>query len=158
MSGSRSRTQLMAVGLAAFVAVSLTACSGGGSDPIVKKSTTTTSTSTSTSTTTTTVAQAADGPCGDQAVAIVAAVNTSTVAGIDQNVGKFTVEHCRLAGSPAVWASVDAVPLPDVMLDQAKVVLHKENGTWIVADIGTENTGCNEVPADLHETLALICS
>jgi hypothetical protein len=156
---SRSRSQLVAVGVAAFAAVSLAACSSGGSSPFVpKRSTTTTSTSTSTSTTTTTIAESADGPCGDQAVDIVAAVTNSTVAGLDQRKGEFTVEHCRLAGSPAVWASTDAVPLPGVPFDQAKVVLHKDGGTWIVADIGTADTGCDDVPADLQEALDLVCS
>ena len=161
---SRSRSQLVAIGLTTFVAVSLVACSSGGSDPIVsKRSTTTTSTSTSTSTTTTTTttttaAASGGGDCGDQAVAVVAAVNASSVAGLDQGRGELTVEHCRLAGSPAVWASTDAVPRPDVPFDQAKVVLHKEAGTWIVADIGTSDTGCNDVPFDLQESLELICS
>ena len=173
-----SRSPLVAALLAVAVTIGLAACDDGGSKSAAKpRKTTTTSTRTTTSSTTTsstippgggstiptqpnvptTIPPATVGKCGNQTDALVSAINGSDVGGLNQRVGQFTIQKCRIAASSPIWAAADVVPNPGVQLDRSQVLLQRIGALWNVESVGTSNVGC-QAPAGVRVDLQLSCS
>jgi hypothetical protein len=167
-----ARLPLVAVLCAAVVTVTATACDSGGSSATRKPHRTTTTSSSSTTTTsttggpststetsgggTTTSTIAPIGTCGNQTTTLVAAIQGSSVGGLDQRAGQYTVQRCRIAASSPIWAAADVVPNPGVQLDRATVVLQRIGALWNVEAVGTSNVGC-DAPAQVIRDLDLVC-
>jgi hypothetical protein len=164
------RFPFLAVVLTATLALALAACDSGGSSSSNKpRRTTTTSSSTTTTTaapgasttttapgTSTTSSAQSVGTCGNQTDAIVSAITTSDVGGLNTRQGQYVVRMCRISATSPIWAAADLVPNPGVQLDQATVVLQRIGALWNVDAVGTSGTGCNAPPAVIVD-LKLVC-
>ena len=165
-----SRFPLVAVVLATVVAFAVTGCDSGGSSTADKPHrSTTTSSSRATTTTipagattttapgggTTTTTASPNGTCGAQTSAILAAISAGP-GGLQENAGKYTVQHCRLAQSSPIYAAANTVPNPGVQLDGATVVLERIGALWNVDGVGTSQVGCT-FPAQIISDLGLVC-
>ena len=164
------RFPVTAVVLTAALALALAACDDGGSEDKTSDRSTTTSTSTNTTTTTvaggattttapgtsTTVPAESVGTCGNQTEAIVSAITTSEVGGLNTRQGQYVVRLCRISASQPIWAAADLVPNEGVQLDQATVVLQRIGALWNVDSVGTSGTGC-DAPAAVIVDLKLVC-
>jgi hypothetical protein len=164
------RFPVIAVVLFAALALALAACDDSSDKESKPNRSTTTSTSSSTTTTTvaggtttttapgtsTTLPAQTIGTCGNQTDAIVSAITTSDVGGLNTRQGQYAVRMCRISASQPIWAAADLVPNPGVQLDQATVVLERIGALWNVNSVGTSGTGC-DAPAAVIVDLGLVC-
>jgi hypothetical protein len=160
-----SRIPFVSVLLAVVLGAGLAACDDGSDSERKPRRSTSTSTSTSTaSPTSSTVTTAppvtvppanANGTCGNQTDAIVAAIGGSGGNELVQQ-GGYTVKRCRLAASSPIWAAADVVPKPGILLDEATAVLQRIGALWNVMEISAA-LSCTDVPANIRTELALAC-
>jgi len=163
---------------AGLLALTLSACSDGGSKPKAQHNRTTTSSqphrSTTTSTTldgtgtsstlatstttgpgaTSTTTGTRPGGCGAASGPITAAVLSGDLGPVP--VASYTVTDCRLSATQPIWAAVTLAPRPGQTVPQLTVAMNRIGALWTVHSYGQGPTGC-DAPAPVPTELRLGC-